>query len=161
MTLSKIPTNRQPYAFQSTSSVWRMTFQKVHIKRADKDFNPHPPCGGWPCYFRALPILFRFQSTSSVWRMTNTRSTVFLTYHGFQSTSSVWRMTKNESKGVRSVIISIDISSGGNVKTRLSRGWLSLNFNPHPPCGGWRKKGKGRNQLYEFQSTSSVWRMTG
>ena len=37
--------------FQSTPSVWRVTWQCLYLQMALYiDFNPHPPCGGWPAY---------------------------------------------------------------------------------------------------------------
>ena len=32
--------------FQSTSPVWGMTREAYAMVAAERDFNPHPPCGG-------------------------------------------------------------------------------------------------------------------
>ena len=37
---------------------------------------------------------------------------------------------------------------------------FNLNFNPHPPCGGWRSEGLIAQRQNLFQSTPSVWRVT-
>ena len=78
--------------FQSTPSVWRVTsclqrhwFYRrisIHTLRVEGDvgipspvalpnnFNPHPPCGGWPEIAMTLLFIKIFQSTPSVWRVT-------------------------------------------------------------------------------------------
>ena len=125
--------------FQSTSSVWRTTFQRlpwlppvkisIHVLRVEDDpgfypgrrcssyFNPRPPCGGRRSRARARTTSRLFQSTSSVWRTTSSfpRPSLFC---------------------------------------------FRNHFNPRPPCGGRLLLDPVLHFGDPFQSTSSVWRTT-
>ena len=103
----------------------------------------------------------------------------------FQSTPSVWRVT--ESTGLcpecykkisihtlrvegdeRTVYIASDFVNFnphppcGGWRRRWQAVWAwNWNFNPHPPCGGWQPYSNiSSKPTHLFQSTPSVWRVT-
>ena len=103
--------------FQSTPSVWRVTLHSFGFWKNQLHFNPHPPYGGWQTAKTKTLQSILFQSTPSVWRVTLSSDVPGTLPTQFQSTPSVWRVTNQW------IRLPIDL----------------LNFNPHPPYGGWRK----------------------
>ena len=123
----------------------------IHILRVEDDsntetialilinFNPHPPCGGWLYQICISVHILLFQSTSSVWRMTS-QDWKPRKERIFQSTSSVWRMTYQT---VKIQLCNIDFNphppcGGWHVPFIFNISSI-FHFNPHPPCGGWHK----------------------
>ena len=89
--------------------------QIPHVLEPDINFNPHPPCGGWPIAKEDNADSGKFQSTSSMRRMTNP----CCPYCKYQH-------------------ISIHILHAEDDKEQSEHKTALHNFNPHPPCGGWR-----------------------
>ena len=140
--------------------MWRVTIYKMYLEKIKSDFNPHPPCGGWPADLTPLNAFFiisihtlRVEGDSSKRRVANKLNISIHTlrvegdcliffYYGFQwqfqSTPSVWRVTTVICCSFATPRISIHtLRVEGDHKS-----W-ALDY--------------GRNW---FQSTPSVWRVT-
>ena len=101
--------------FQSTSSVWRTTWDCLRRGGSLFHFNPRPPCGGRPQTLVPLSAADVFQSTSSVWRTTPDKY------------CWLWRWQ-----------ISIHVLRVEDDWTLNTFVILLTDFNPRPPCGGRR-----------------------
>ena len=149
--------------FQSTPSVWRVTHCIISSYSAlIKDFNPHPPCGGWH-HTPNNPQSFERISIHTL-RVEGDRAVLLSKLSGllFQSTPSVWRVTRTFRKWK---LCQRDFNPHppcGGWQSIYSFKRLFINFNPHPPCGGWRFSNlfSGAVNGIKFQSTPSVWRVT-
>ena len=147
--------------FQSTSSVWRTTGRWAEAQIGRVDFNPRPPCGGRHFSTSCAKSSALFQSTSSVWRTTRRLQASGLKNVVFQSTSSVWRTTN---------IAKVEDIKG--VFQSTSSVWRTTKWEPAENGGRsgfqstssvWRttaRQSGDRVQASGFQSTSSVWRTT-
>ena len=122
-------------------------------------FNPRPPCGGRPVEVVLRRLGASFQSTSPVWRTTY-RVRYLLIYLRFQSTSPVWRTTSRLWSFSLYSFISIHVPRVEDDATAFFSSSVAIYFNPRPPCGGRRAHSLAISSLYEFQSTSPVWRTT-
>ena len=103
------------------------------------DFNPHPPHGGWRWQYVVLPPLLQISihtlrmEGDVVWYGLN------WSFELFQSTPSAWRVTP------RSTCSEAAYSNfnphpphGGWLQGWAAIFFYCFDFNPHPPHGGWR-----------------------
>ena len=146
------------------------------------DFNPHPPCGGWPrpvvFYFRLL--YFNPHPPCGGWHTSKYKEIASAI---FQSTPSMRRVTTKPSACLITRGISIHtLHAEGDLPRRICRilykaisihtlhaegdcnviDWFNISqyFNPHPPCGGWHATKISLKSRYKFQSTPSMRRVT-
>ena len=139
----------QKKKFQSTSSVWRTTVNRLTCTK-----------------FSA------FQSTSSVWRTTppykrgrpprrisihvlrveddSQESAPLRNHDRFQSTSSVWRTTTREGERRPNSRISIHVLRVEDDRPMRCQTRSPTYFNPRPPCGGRRLRRGGRLHRTHF-----------
>ena len=117
---------------------------------ADKNFNPHPPCGGWHKTDLINLRKWRFQSTSSMRRMTElaqaVNEAIKISIHILHAEDD-FIVFINANK----TLISIHILHAEDDNKRKSIERCFIDFNPHPPCGGWQSCGKG---FYVFTDIS-------
>ena len=154
-----------------------------HTVTLNKDFNPHLPCGRWPIYIILVYFSYTFQSTPSVWKVTrqiNKESDVHSHFNPhlpcgrwqsgsfklferilFQSTPSVWKVTIREKRtGETQCNFNPHLPCGrwqGYAPTLVG----CYYFNPHLPCGRWLSLVLRLADCRLFQSTPSVWKVTG
>jgi len=101
----------------------------------------------------------RFQSTPSMRRVTFLFDT-FRSNCQFQSTPSMRRVTLH--RLYPSIVEGISIHTLHAEGDIIGQGvkQLTINFNPHPPCGGWLNGLAKEYNVSKFQSTPSMRRVT-
>ena len=100
--------------FQSTSSVWRTTGRWAEAQIGRVDFNPRPPCGG--------------RQTSRKWRT--------LKAYFNPRPPCGGRPSGNQQKMAGAVDFNPRPPCGGRPRGSPETGCKRADFNPRPPCGG-------------------------
>ena len=147
--------------FQSTPSVWRVTWQCLYLQMALYiDFNPHPPCGGWPAYgviissrwdfnphppcggwlfvYCPLEVLSNFNPHPPCGGWPPINLSVFYVLQNFNPHPPCGGWQDGATGGVQSELISIHTLRVEGDQYTLSASVHMDDFNPHPPCGGWQ-----------------------
>ncbi len=123
--------------FQSTSSVWRTTASSLSPRKALRNFNPRPPCGGRRGRFRRRPGKAGFQSTSSVWRTTaKTEKNLYL--HSY-NTAICTDLQSHQSVHAHVCTNNPKQSPQKPVRSIRVRGDRSMFARPSPPGEALRK----------------------
>ena len=125
-----------------------------------EDFNPRPPCGGrrdgeWTSEDVIIISIHVPRVEDDKGESSAGKSPAL-----FQSTSPVWRTTNYRRTNMNNYEISIHVPRVEDDSVLVLVVNPAENFNPRPPCGGRRNVVSYARNIWEFQSTSPVWRTT-